>query len=147
MLLLVVALVLLEGIFLVEKLACTIEMTRNSTDVASILFSFKACFAVASGIVASEDFEDRLGLACRDLAVLGNHALFDLFVGLREERSRTEVHEVSLHIAEDAIIQVIHEIKDLSLFGEFDSDSLTGLDLVLKSRDPAIEIARHMLHL
>ena len=70
MLLLVVALILLEGVFLVEELACTIEMTRDSTDVASILFSFEACFAVASGIVASEDFKDRLGLACRDLAVL-----------------------------------------------------------------------------
>ena len=87
-----------------------LEMTRGSTDVASILFSFKACLAVASGIVASEDFEDRLGLACRDLAVLGNHALFNLLVGLWEERSRAEVHEVGLHVAEYAIIQVIHEI-------------------------------------
>ena len=104
MLLLVVALILFEGILLVEELACTIEMTRDSTDVASILFSFKVCLTIiAPGIVASEDFEDRLGLACRDLAILGNHALFDLFVGLWEERSRTEVHEVRLHIAEYAI--------------------------------------------
>ena len=110
MLLLVVALILFEGVFLVEELACTIEMARDSTDVASILFSFKACLAVAPCIVASEDFEDRLGLACGDLAVLGNHALFDLLLGLREERSRAEVHEVRLHVAECAIFKVIHEI-------------------------------------
>ena len=64
MLLLVVALILLEGIFLIEEVACTIEVTRDSTDVASIFFSFEDCLAVAPGIVASEDFEDRLGLAC-----------------------------------------------------------------------------------
>ena len=90
-LLLVVALILLEGIFLVEKLASAIEMTRDSTDVAFVLFSFKACLAVAPGIVASEDFEDRLGLACRDLVIHGNHALFNLLVGLWEERSRADV--------------------------------------------------------
>ena len=85
----------LEGIFLVEKLASAIEMTRDSTDVAFVLFSFKACFTIAPGIVASEDFEDGLGLACRDLAVLSNHALFNLLVGLWEECSRTEVHELA----------------------------------------------------
>ena len=100
--------------------------------MASILFSFKACLAVAPGIVASEDFEDRLGLTCRDLAVFGDHALFDLLVGLREERFRAEVHEVRFYIADDAIVKVIHEIKDLRLLGEFDSDSLTSLNLVIQ---------------
>ena len=119
MLLLVVALILLERVFLVEELACPIEVTRDPTNVASVLFSFKPRLAVVPGIVASEDFEDGLRLACRDLAILGNYALFDLLVGLREERSRAEIHEVRLHIAEDAIIQVIHEIKYLSFLGEF----------------------------
>ena len=84
--------------------------------MASVLFSFKARLAVAPSIVASEDFEG-LRLACRDLAVLGNHVLFDLFLGLREERSRAEIHEVSLHNAKNAIIQFIHKIKDLSFLG------------------------------
>ena len=139
-LLLVIALVLFEGVLLVEELACMIEMTRNSTNMASILFSFKAR-------LASEDFEDGLRLACGDLAMVGNHALFDLLVGLCEERPRTEVREVRLHIAEDAIFKVIHEVKDLSLLEEFDPDSIASLDLVLKSCNPAVEIARHMLHL
>ena len=49
---------------------CDRNDQRDSTDVASILFSFKAFLTVASGIVASEDFEDGLVLGFKVVIVV-----------------------------------------------------------------------------
>ena len=78
--------------------------------MATAFLSSKTRFSMSSRVLSSNDLEDGLWLSRGDLTVLCDHTLLDLLVGLRKEGSGAQVHKISLGIAKNAVVKVIHKV-------------------------------------
>ena len=137
----VIVSILLQREFTVVVATLLPEMAWDTADVASSLLGLEASLAVASCLLSADDLHDNLRLSRGELAVLGNHPLFDSVVGVWEEGSGAQVKEIRLNAAEDRVVEVRHEIQDLRLLRQLDPDRLAGRDLIVELGNPAIKIS------